>query len=61
MNLHYIPVHTQPYYERMGFQAEDFPQAQLYYREAISIPMFQTMTDEQQDAVVAALHEAVLA
>lgn len=60
VNLHYIPVHTQPHYERMGFKADDFPQAQTYYREAISIPMFQTMTDEQQDEVIAALRKAVL-
>ncbi|VVO89784.1 UDP-4-amino-4, 6-dideoxy-N-acetyl-beta-L-altrosamine transaminase [Pseudomonas fluorescens] len=60
VNLHYIPVHTQPHYERMGFKAGDFPQAQTYYREAISIPMFQTMTDEQQDEVIAALRKAVL-
>ncbi|MFW0755454.1 UDP-4-amino-4,6-dideoxy-N-acetyl-beta-L-altrosamine transaminase [Pseudomonas sp. H11T01] len=55
VNLHYIPVHTQPYYERMGFQPDDFPQAQIYYREAISIPMFQTMSDAQQDEVFQAL------
>ena len=60
VNLHYIPVHTQPHYERMGFQPEDFAQAQTYYREAISIPMFQTMTDEQQDEVITALRKAVL-
>ena len=61
VNLHYIPVHTQPYYERMGFKPGDFPQSQTYYQEAISIPMFQTMTDEQQDEVIAALRQAVLA
>ena len=55
VNLHYIPVHTQPYYQRMGFQPGDFPQAQAYYSEAISLPMFQTLTDEQQDMVVSAL------
>ncbi|MBH2032229.1 MAG: UDP-4-amino-4,6-dideoxy-N-acetyl-beta-L-altrosamine transaminase [Pseudomonadales bacterium] len=60
VNIHYIPVHTQPHYERMGFKADDFPQAQTYYREAISIPMFQTMTDTQQDEVIAALRKAVL-
>lgn len=59
VNVHYIPVHTQPYYERMGFKPEDFPLAQDYYRQAISIPMFQTMTDEQQDIVVASLCEAI--
>jgi UDP-4-amino-4,6-dideoxy-N-acetyl-beta-L-altrosamine transaminase len=59
VNLHYIPVHMQPHYERMGFEPADFPQAQVYYKEAISIPMFQTMTDEQQDEVIAALRIAV--
>lgn len=59
VNVHYIPVHTQPYYERMGFKPEDFPLAQDYYRQAISIPMFQTMTDEQQDLVVAAIAKAL--
>lgn len=55
VNLHYIPVHIQPYYERLGFKAGDFPQAERYYAEAISLPMFQTMTTNQQDEVVAAL------
>jgi UDP-4-amino-4,6-dideoxy-N-acetyl-beta-L-altrosamine transaminase len=59
VNLHYIPVHTQPYYERMGFKPEDFPQAQAYYREAISLPMYQTLTDAQQDKVIAALGQAL--
>lgn len=61
VNLHYIPVHTQPYYQRMGFGAGDFPEAERYYAEAISLPMFQTMSEEQQDAVVAALSEALQA
>ena len=60
VNLHYIPVHTQPYYARMGFKPEDFPQAQSYYREAISLPMFQTLTDAQQDQVIAALGKAIV-
>ncbi|MAO41292.1 MAG: UDP-4-amino-4,6-dideoxy-N-acetyl-beta-L-altrosamine transaminase [Pseudohongiella sp.] len=59
VNLHYIPVHTQPYYQAMGFTAEDFPEAMAYYREAISLPMFQSLTDEQQDEVVRVL-ESVL-
>lgn len=61
VNLHYIPVHTQPYYARMGFKPEDFPQAQAYYREAISLPMYQTLTDTQQDDVIAALRQALTA
>lgn len=61
VNLHYIPVHTQPYYQRMGFQANDFPEAESYYAEAISLPMFQTMREKQQDQVIAALREALQA
>ena len=59
VNLHYIPVHTQPYYQRMGFQPGDFPQTQAYYGEAISLPMYQTLTDSQQDQVIIALGEAL--
>lgn len=60
VNLHYIPVHTQPYYQQMGFKVGDFPQAEKYYAEAISIPMFQTMSEEQQDEVVAAVRKAAM-
>ena len=59
VNLHYIPVHTQPYYAQMGFKPEDYPQAQAYYSEAISLPMYQNLTDEQQDQVIAALSKAL--
>lgn len=55
VNLHYIPVHTQPYYSEMGFSKGDFPQAEQYYKEAISLPMFHGMTEVQQDTVVAVL------
>lgn len=61
VNLHYIPVHTQPHYTRMGFNQGDFPEAERYYREAISLPMFQTMSDAQQDEVVAAIRKAIQA
>ncbi|HDY7469364.1 TPA: UDP-4-amino-4,6-dideoxy-N-acetyl-beta-L-altrosamine transaminase [Vibrio vulnificus] len=57
VNLHYIPVHTQPYYEKMGFNTGDFPESERYYREAISLPMFHAMTEEQQDTVVEVLTE----
>ncbi len=61
VNLHYIPVHTQPYYQRMGFQPSAFPQAQAYYREAISLPMYQALSDAQQDQVITALGKALAA
>lgn len=60
VNLHYIPVHTQPYFAEMGFAPDAFPESQKYYREAISIPMFQTMTFDEQDEVVAALNKALI-
>ena len=59
VNLHYIPVHTQPYYQRMGFEVGAFPQAEKYYCEAISLPLFQTMSEDQQDRVVDALRYAL--
>jgi UDP-4-amino-4,6-dideoxy-N-acetyl-beta-L-altrosamine transaminase len=59
VNLHYIPVHTQPYYRRMGFKQGDFPQAERYYAEAISLPMYQTLSDEQQDQVVSVLQKVL--
>ncbi len=59
VNLHYIPVHTQPYYKKMGFKQGDYPEAEQYYREAISIPMHPTLTDTEQDFVISTLREAV--
>jgi len=59
VNLHYIPVHTHPYYQRMGFEPGDFPEAERYYSEAISLPIFQTMTELQQDMVVTALRSSL--
>lgn len=61
VNLHYIPVHTQPYYQQMGFKVGDLPNAEHYYAEAISLPMFQTLSEAQQDQVVAALKMSISA
>lgn len=61
VNLHYIPVHLQPWYRQRGFEPGDFPEAERYYGEAISLPLFPTMTEAQQDEVVAALEEALSA
>jgi len=59
VNLHYIPVHTQPYYRQLGSYTGEFPQAEAYYKEAISLPIFATMTQAQQDDVLAALTRAL--
>ncbi len=60
VNVHYIPVHTQPYYRRLGFEQGMFPEAESYYEGAITLPLFSKMTGAEQDTVVAAL-ENVLA
>ncbi len=59
VNLHYIPVHTQPHYQKMGFKNGDFPQAEQYYREAISIPMHVNLTDEELQFVSYSLRQAM--
>ena len=59
VNLHYIPVHIHPYYQAMGFKIGDFPEAEKYYREAISIPIFHGMKIGQQDLVIRAINEVL--
>jgi UDP-4-amino-4,6-dideoxy-N-acetyl-beta-L-altrosamine transaminase len=61
VNVHYIPVHTQPYYRALGFGWGDFPQSEQYYREAITLPIYAAMTDEAQAQVVASVRQAVSA
>jgi len=60
VNLHYIPVHLQPWYSRMGFKQGDFPEAERYYAEAISLPMYAALTEAQQDQVIVALADATV-
>lgn len=57
LNLHYIPVHTQPYYEKLGFKQGDFPSSEKYYEEAFTLPLYYSLTNEQQDHIVKALKE----
>lgn len=59
VNLHYIPVYLQPYYQRLGFKAGHCPEAERYYAEAVSLPMFPALTAAEQDQVVNALRRAV--
>ncbi|OAN76240.1 UDP-4-amino-4,6-dideoxy-N-acetyl-beta-L-altrosamine transaminase [Jannaschia sp. EhC01] len=61
VNVHYIPVHFQPHYRRMGFNPGDFPVAEDYYSRAISIPLYATMSDEQQSEVISAIKAEVAA
>lgn len=59
VNVHYIPIHTQPYYAKFGFQPEDFPQAMRYYESAISLPMYPTLEPDQQTAVADAIKKVL--
>ena len=59
VNLHYIPIYSQPYYQKMGFRKENFPEAENYYNEAISIPLFPDLSEMEQNKVVNALTESL--
>lgn len=59
VNLHYIPVHRHPYYENLGFKAGDFPEAEQFHREVISLPIYPGLTDNQQNEVRFALMTAL--
>jgi dTDP-4-amino-4,6-dideoxygalactose transaminase len=58
VNVHYIPVHFQPYYRALGFKPGDFPASESYYSNAITIPLYASMTESQQDRVVEAMGQA---
>ena len=57
--VHYIPVPSQPYYRQLGFRPEDYPEAQMYYEQALSIPLFFDLTDDQQNQVIQAIKEVI--
>lgn len=59
LNLHYIPVHTQPYYQKLGFKQGDFPKSEKYYEEIFTLPLYYDLTEEQQDDVVTALQHCL--
>ena len=59
VNLHYIPVPRQPYYRSLGFDAAQWPEAEAYYAEAITLPLYPAMTDEEQDVVIAAVRDVL--
>ncbi|MCG8637472.1 MAG: UDP-4-amino-4,6-dideoxy-N-acetyl-beta-L-altrosamine transaminase [Desulfobacterales bacterium] len=59
VNVHYIPVHLQPYYRELGFSAGDFPEAEHYYKETISLPLFPKLSEHQQDTVISCLKKVL--
>ncbi len=52
VNLHYIPIHIQPYYRNLGFNYGDFPNSEKYYKEAISLPIYSTLSNKEQDYII---------
>jgi UDP-4-amino-4,6-dideoxy-N-acetyl-beta-L-altrosamine transaminase len=61
VNVHYIPVHTHPYYRNLGFAAGNFPEAERYYAGALSLPLYPALGEAEQDRVIAQLRAAVAA
>jgi dTDP-4-amino-4,6-dideoxygalactose transaminase len=59
VNVHYIPVHTQPDYQRLGFKRGDFPVSEWYYDRALSIPLYYGLDEAKQDRVIAVLRDAL--
>jgi UDP-4-amino-4,6-dideoxy-N-acetyl-beta-L-altrosamine transaminase len=59
VNLHYIPVHLQPYYRALGFAPGDFPEAERYYGQALTLPLYPAMSEAEQDTVVRQLQQSV--
>ena len=59
VNLHYIPVYRHPYYESLGFKPRNWPEAEQYYAEAISLPMYPNLTEEQQVKVCETLCQSI--
>jgi perosamine synthetase len=59
VNVHYVPVYTQPYYQKLGYGSVSCPEAEKYYSRCISIPMFPKLSDEDQDFVIARVREQV--
>jgi len=57
VNVHYIPIHTQLYYQQFGFREGDYPNAESYYNKAITIPIFHTMKKNQQNKIIKCLEE----
>ncbi|WP_080055074.1 UDP-4-amino-4,6-dideoxy-N-acetyl-beta-L-altrosamine transaminase [Spirosoma aerolatum] len=55
--VHYIPVHLMPYYRQFGWKPGDFPKAEHYYARCLSLPMFPTLTDSEQEYVIACVNE----
>jgi len=59
VNVHYIPVYRQPYYQKLGYGKDLCPKAEAFYSEAMSIPMYPKLTDDEQEYVIGLIREVV--
>ena len=57
VNVHYIPIYRQPYYQKMNFKLEDYPESEKFYEEAISIPIFPGLEDKQKQKIISIISE----
>ncbi|MEP4099516.1 DegT/DnrJ/EryC1/StrS family aminotransferase, partial [Paraglaciecola sp.] len=59
VNVHYIPIHLQPYYQNLGFKDGDFPNSELFYEHALTLPLYPTLTNTEQQSVIDALTQVL--
>jgi dTDP-4-amino-4,6-dideoxygalactose transaminase len=59
VNVHYIPIHLQPYYQQLGFKFGDYPVAEKFYQHALTLPLFPNMTRAEQELVINVLQEVL--
>ena len=59
VNVHYIPIHLQPFYKNLGFKKGDYSEAETFYRQAISIPIYPDLSEEKQEFVVKTLTKLI--
>lgn len=59
VNVHYIPIHFQPYYQQLGFKKGDFPNAETYYQQCISIPLFPSLSAPDQQKIISEIRKAL--
>jgi dTDP-4-amino-4,6-dideoxygalactose transaminase len=58
--VHYIPVHYMPYYQQLGYKRGDYPIAEAYYERALSLPMYPTLSEAQQEFVIEQINRLTL-
>jgi dTDP-4-amino-4,6-dideoxygalactose transaminase len=60
VNVHYIPIHLQPYYQQLGFKQGDFPLSEHFYQNALTLPLFPSLTSGEQKMVIETLYEVLV-